>query len=183
MRLFITAESHNQVNWEVQTSVLWIEIGLLVGWVVGVGLILLMPGAGRWAVIAGLSAVVLGVGLILALTSPLAEYGDLLRQPDSGDIRRTQRWLLGGERLAWESPLEPVTGFFMETRVFEETGKQHYTLARLWAVLEGAAPVRLTTWGNLKEVETLGQSLAKAGRRLFDQGAAPPEPGLVAAAA
>ncbi len=174
MRLLITAESHNEVSWEVQTSTVWIEVGLLVGWAVCVAVIALMPSADRWAVIAGLSVIILGIALTLALTAPLAEYGHLIRLPDSGDMYRAQRWLLRGERVAWETPLEPVTGFFMETRAFEETGDQVYTQARLWAVLDDAPPARLTLWGDPQAVESLGLSLAKAGRRTFDRGAAPP---------
>ena len=174
MRVLITAESHNQVNWEIQTPVVRIELGLLAGWGLFAALIGISPSPLKWVLVGGVGFVILGVAALLALTTPVAEFGCLERTPEGGDVRRSKRWLLSGERVAWMSPLESVTGFRVETRTFEEVGDQTYTLARLWVMPAEGAPALLTGWSEQQQVTSLGESLAKAGRLTYELEGTPP---------
>jgi hypothetical protein len=59
----------------------------------------------------------------------------------------------------------------MEGRTFEETSGVTYDMTRLWVLLSDEAEddARLLTgWGAFGQIEMLGASLAKAGRRPFE---------------
>jgi hypothetical protein len=168
MEAVITEESHNRVVWEVRSSLLWMELGLLIGWVLFAALVVMAPSPLRWTLILGVGAAVLGVGGALALTTPLVDGGELERTPEGGVLYRERRWLFVGRRLSWEVPLEDVVGFRPETQAFEETGGVTYPQARLWAVCGDGAPLPLTGWLAPPSAYALGEALAKAGRRAYE---------------
>lgn len=167
MKAAIVEEAHNHVVWETKSSIIWTELGLLVAGICVSILLVTTPSPARWTLIGIASALVLGVGVVLALATPLAERGELERPLDSGMVRRTKRWLLLGKRLTWEAPLESIAGFRLETRAFEETGDRTYSRTRLLAVIDGGV-VPLTDWLDDAFIQTLGESLARAGRCEFE---------------
>jgi len=169
MQIRIVDEAHNRVDWAVRTPLFKILLGLLIGWGVFVALVITSPSPLRWALIAGVSAVMAIGFLILVTTTPFGELGHLERTIEGGEVYRLKRWLLLGKRPAWVSPLEAISGFQMEWRTFEETAEQTYTLARLWVILTDGTFALLTDWSEPQSVQALGESLAKAGRRVFEE--------------
>lgn len=168
MKAAIVEEAHNRVVWEVKTSLLWIELGLFIGGACAAALIVVTPSPLRWTLAGILMALVAIVGVFLALTTPLAERGELERTLDGGTVSRTRWWLFFGKRLAWKAPLEAIAGFRPDPRVFEDTDEQTYTLSRLVALLLDADPVPLTDWLDPQFVIGLGESLTRAARLTFE---------------
>jgi hypothetical protein len=168
MKATILEEAHNHVVWETRTSTLWIVLGLFLGGLCAAAFLVLVPLAPRWDLAGVLLAVTVGVVVFLALTTPLAERGELERTLDGGNLVRVRQWLFFGQRLAWQTELESIVGFRPEVRVFEDTGEQTYTLTRLWVFLMDADPLPITDWLDGPFVHTLGESLAKAGRCTFE---------------
>ncbi len=169
MHIQIVDEAHNRVDWAARTPLVKILVGLVAGW--GVLTVLVLPAPGpRTYLVGGIAAgVILFFALFLALTTPLSERGHLERTPEGGEMYRLKRWLLGGKRMTWYALLEDVSGFQMEWQTFEETSADTYTLARLWVVLTDGSTALLTDWAEVDHVRGLGESLAKAGRRVFEE--------------
>ena len=167
MKATIVEEAHNHVVWETQTSTLWIVLGLFLGGLSAAAFLVLVPFIPRWDLAGVLLAVTVVVSVFLALTTPLAERGELERTLDGGSLTRLRHWLFFGKRLAWKAELASVVGFRPEARVFEDTGEQTYTRSRLWVFLTDADPLPITDWLDAPFIHTLGESLAKAGRCTF----------------
>lgn len=167
MKATVVEEAHNRVVWETKSSILWTEIGIIVAGGCVSALLAMTPSPLRWTLVAVIWALVLGIGVVLGLTTPLMERGELERTLDGGTVRRSKRWLITGQRVTWEGPLESVTRFRLEPRTFEETGDRTYALARLVAIA-GAEAAPLTDWLDDAFVLALGESLAKAGRCEFE---------------
>jgi len=168
MKATIVEEARNRVVWEVRTSILWIVLGLFLGGLCMAVFLILAPLTPRWDLAGAALALAVGVVAFLALTTPLAERGELERTLDGGSLTRARQWLLFGQRPAWQVELESVVGFRPEVRVFEDTGEQTYARSRLWVFLTDADPLPLTDWLDAPFVHTLGESLAKAGRCTFE---------------
>ncbi len=168
MKAAIVEEAHNHVVWEVKTSLLWIELGLFIGGTCAAALLAAISSPLRWTLTGIMMALVFIAGSSLALTTPLAERGELTRTLDGGSVSRTRWWLFFGKRLAWEAPLEAIVGFRPDPRTFEDTDGQTYTLSRLTALLVDADPAPLTDWLDPPFVIGLGESLTKAARLAFE---------------
>ncbi|MGC9393616.1 MAG: hypothetical protein ACP5J4_02030 [Anaerolineae bacterium] len=168
MKAAIVEEAHNHVVWEMRTSILWIVLGLFLGGLCAAAFLVVVPFVPRWDLAGVMMALTVAVVVFLALTTPLAERGELERTLDGGSLVRVRQWLLSGKRRAWQAELESVVGFRPEARVFEDTGEQLYTRSRLWVYLTDADPLPLTDWLDAPFVHTLGESLAKAGRCTFE---------------
>ncbi|HOT91834.1 MAG TPA: hypothetical protein PLJ78_10105 [Anaerolineae bacterium] len=168
MKAAIVEEARNRVVWEFKSGLLGIELALFLCGIGAATFIVLTPSPLRWPVAGILMALILIIGVFLALLIPMAERGELERTLDGGNISRTRRWFFFGKRLMWAVPLEAIAGFRLEDCVFEEVDKQTYRLARLMAVLPDADPVPLTDWFDPQFVLTLGESLAKAARLTFE---------------
>ena len=59
----------------------------------------------------------------------------------------------------------------LHVNIGEETSGATYDRTRLWVLLSDEAAeeaLLLTGWGDLKQIQTLGASLTKAGRRPFE---------------
>lgn len=164
MKATIVEETHNHVVWEIRTSTLWMVLGLFLGGLCIAVFLVLAPLTPRWDLAGAVLVCVLAVAVLLALTTPLAERGELERTLDGGSLARLRQWLFLGQRPAWQAQLESVVGFRPEARVFEDTGDQTYTRARLWVFLTDADPLPITDWLDASFVRTLGESLAKVGR-------------------
>ena len=164
MKATIVEETHNRVVWETRTSILWIVLGLFLGGLCIAVFLVLAPLVPRWDLAGAVLAFALGIAGLLALTTPLAERGELERTLDGGSLARVRQWLFFGQRSALQAQLESVVGFRPEARVFEDTGEQTYTRSRLWVFLTDADPLPITDWLDASFVHTLGESLAKAGR-------------------
>lgn len=169
MLIQITDEIHNRVDWSARTPLVKILVGMVIGWGLLIALLLPTPGQMGLAISLTASVLLLLIALILALTTPLSERCYMERTLDGGEISRSQRWLLRGRRVAWQSPLDTVSGFQMEQQTFEETAAHTYDLARLWAVQTDGAAALLTDWADPAAIRTLGAALAKAGRRIFEE--------------
>ena len=168
MKATIVEEAHNRVVWEIRTSILWIVSGLFLGGLCIAVFLVLAPLTPRWDLAGVALALAMAIAALLALTTPLAERGELERTLDGGSVVRTRQWLFFGQRPAWQAELESVVGFRPETRNFEDTGEQTYTRSRLWVFLTDADPLPITDWLDAPFVHTLGESLAKAGRCTFE---------------
>ena len=168
MKATIVEEAHNHVVWETRTSILWIVLGLFLGGLCAAAFFVIVPFVPRWDLAGVMMALTVSVVALLALTTPLAERGELERTLDGGSLVRIRQWLFFGERPALQAELESVAGFRPEARVFEDTGEQTYTRSRLWVYLTDADPLPLTDWLDASFVHTLGESLAKAGRCTFE---------------
>lgn len=168
MKATIVEEAHNHVIWETRTSILWIVLGVFLGGLFAAAFLVVAPFVPRWDLAGVMMALIVGVAIFLALTTPLAERGELERTLDGGSLTRVRQWLFFGKRLAWKAELTSVVGFRPEARVFEDTGEQTYTLSRLWVFLTDADPLPLTDWLDMPFVHGLGESLAKAGRCTFE---------------
>lgn len=168
MKATIVEETHNRVVWEIRTSTLWIVLGLFLGGLCIAVCLVLVPLTPRWDLVGAVLTFALGVAVLLALTSPLAERGELERTLDGGSLARVRQWLFFGQRPAWQAQLESVVGFRPEVRVFEDTGEQTYTRSRLWVFLTENDPLPITDWLDAPFVHTLGESLAKVGRCTFE---------------
>ncbi len=165
--LVITAESHNQVTWKTRYATVPILIGVLAVTALSAALLSLVPSPHRWPVIGGVGGTTLLALAWIAWQMPLAEDGSLERLPDGGAIRRSRRWLWQRTPYVAEIPLADVSGLWVESRTFEETGGHTYDLARLWALSASDAPLLLTDWLEPEQVQSLGRSMAKAGRLSF----------------
>lgn len=168
MKAAIVEEAHNHVVWETKTSILWIVLGVFIGGLCAAAFLVVVPFVPRWDLAGVIMALTVGAVAFLALTTPLAERGELERTLDGGSLVRVRQWLFSGKRRAWQAELESVVGFRPEARVFEDTGEQLYTRSRLWVYLTDADPLPLTDWLDAPFVHTLGESLAKAGRCTFE---------------
>ncbi len=168
MKATIVEETHNHVVWEIRTSTLWIVLGLFLGGLCIAVFLVLAPLASRWDLAGAVLALALGIAALLALTTPLAERGELERTLDGGSLTRVRQWLFFGARPAWQVQLDCLVGFRPEARVFEDTGEQTYARSRLWVFLTDADPLPITDWLDVSFVHTLAESLAKAGRCTFE---------------
>jgi hypothetical protein len=164
----LTEESHNHIDWEVRTPVVWYEVGLLVGALFFAVLAVLSPSPLRWQAIGLVGGLLLIAAVALAVTTPMVDRGHLERLPEGGEVRRSRVWLFLGERpvLAW--PLDDVVAFQMEGEIFEDVSPTTYRLARLWVVSREGDRRRLTQWASPASVRSLGEALGKAGRRAFE---------------
>jgi hypothetical protein len=172
MRIDIVEESHNRVDWLSRSPVLWIEAGLLMGLIVVAVLLLSSPSPLRWQVMGAVTAVLLTLAVVVAVATPPLERGHLERLPDGGTLSRARVWPLVGKRPVVEADLETLTGFEIETQVYEESAAECYGLSRLWALTGGEDRYCLTQWADTESVHTLGVALAKAGRLSFEEAAA-----------
>lgn len=167
MEIIEREEGHNRVDWERHSSVIWIEVGILIGALAFTGLIVTSPSPMRWYLIGAVAGVLLIIAVLIALTTPLIDAGYLERLPEGGDLQRWKVWLGVGSRPEFDLPLEDVTGFVMETQLFEDTPRDTYVLSRVWAVLASGERRALTAWIPSETAEHLGEALARAGRRPF----------------
>ena len=174
MQIGMLEEAHNEVVWEAKRPVLGLELGLLAGLALFGVVVAFSFAPLRWWMIGGVSALVVAVGLLLMWQMPAVMRGHLERTPTGGMLNRSRRRLVGKMQMMWEAPLDHVVGFQMEGRTFEETSGATYDRTRLWVLLSDEGEegmdeaLLLTGWGDFKQVETLGASLAKAGRRPFE---------------
>ena len=171
MQIGILEEAHNEVIWEVKRPILGLEMGLLAGLTLFDVVVAFSFAPLRWWMIGGVSGVVVAIGLLLAWQMPMVMRGHLERTPTGGMLNRSRRRLVGESQVMWEMPLDHVVGFRMEGRTFEETSGATYDRTRLWALLGDEAAdeaLLLTGWGDFRSIESLGASLAKAGRRPFE---------------
>ena len=167
MRIVLTEESHNHVDWETRSPVVWMEIGLLVG--ILVFSLLVMPSAStlRRQAVSVVAAIILALGGLLASTTPVADRGHLERLPEGGDLKRSKVWLVVGARVVVEVALEDIDGFEVEVETFEDVPPTIYRQARLWAVASDGSRHYLTDWAEIDSVSDLGSSLEKASRRVL----------------
>ena len=93
MKIIITDEAHNRVDWVVRTPLLRILLGILVGWGIFTALVITSPSPLRWPMFGTVSGIVVMVILILAFTTPVREKGHLERTIDGGDVQRIKGWL------------------------------------------------------------------------------------------
>ena len=93
MRVVLTEESHNHVDWEVKSALVRIELGILVGTAIVCTVLFTSPSELRWAVGGAVAAASVAAMIVFALTTPLSENGHMERLPDGGDLKRTQKWL------------------------------------------------------------------------------------------
>lgn len=168
MRVEILQETHNRVDWQAKTPLVWIEAGLVLGAVAFGLLIVPSPHPSRWLVAGVVGGVVLLIGVIVAFTTPMAEQGHLERLPDGGDVGRVKAWPLIGTRTVVAVALDDITSFEVETTVFEDAGSDPYRRSRLWAVLDDGSREALTSWAEPSSVLALAEALSKAGRRPLD---------------
>jgi len=168
MKATILEEAHNRVVWEVRTSILWIVLGVFLGGLCAAAFLVVAPLTPRWDLAWVMLILFVGAATFLALTTPLAERGELERTLDGGSLVRVRQWLFFGHRPALKVTLDHVAGFRPEVRVFEDRGDQTYTRSRLWISLSQGDPLLLTGWLDAPFVHTLGEALAKAGRCAFE---------------
>lgn len=164
MKAAITEEAHNKVVWEVKSSLIWTELGILIGGLCVVAFIATVSSPLRWTLVAVAGALTVVVMAVLALTTPLSERGEFERTLDGGALYRVKRWPLFGYRLALEAPLAMIAGFRPEARAFVETDDQSYTLSRLLVVPVEGDPAPVTDWLDAAFVDALSAALARAGR-------------------
>lgn len=165
MRVVITEESHNRVVWEVHTSLIRIEIGVLIGLALATVPLLLSGSPARGLLLVGVWGLGLAVALYLALAEPVAELGMMERPPEGGLVRRERRWLLRRAPQVWEIPLDDVSGFAVELHTFEQSSGHLYPLARLWGLQATGETFLLSDWFRPQAIQELGASLARAARR------------------
>ena len=120
MRIVLTEEDHNHVDWESRSPVVWIEVALLVG--VLVFSLLVTPSAStlRRQAVSVVTAIVLALGGLLAVTTPVVDRGHLERLPEGGDLKRSKVWLVVGARAVVDVPLEDIDRFEVEVETFED---------------------------------------------------------------
>jgi hypothetical protein len=171
MRIVIVEESHNRVAWQSRTPMLWIEASLLVGAIVVGAVLLFSPSPLRWQVLGAVLFVLVVIGVVVAMTTAPQDNGYLERLPEGGTLFRAKVWPLVGERPVVATNLEGITGFEIETEVFEESAADCYKLSRLWAIPVGEDRYCLTNWAETGSVRELGAALAKAGRLSFEEAA------------
>jgi len=167
MRIVLTDEGHNHVDWETRSPVVWIEVGLLVGVLVFSLLVTPSASALRRQAVSVVAVSVVALGGLLAATTPLADRGHLERLPEGGDLRRSKVWLVVGERTVVDVALEDIDGFEVEVETFEDVPPAVYRQARLWAVANEGSRYCLTDWAEADSVSDLRNSLGKAGRRVL----------------
>lgn len=165
MRIALTEESHNHVDWEVRWPLLGMEAGLLIGLVVFYLLVIPSPSPARWTLVGITTGVVIGVGVLLAALSPLVDRGHLERLPEGGDLKRTKVWPLIGERLMLDAEIDDIAGFEIEETLFEDAPPTTYGLARLWVVTKEGQRHTLTAWAQPETVAELQHALERALRR------------------
>lgn len=171
MRIVLTEESHNHVDWETRSPVVWIEVGLLVGLLVMCLLVIPSPSPLRWPVLGTCAALILALGGLLAVTTPVVDRGHLERLPEGGDLKRTRMWLGGIERVTVDLPLEDIDRFEVESESFDDVPPAVVHQARLWGLTGDGARYCLTDWAEPDSVNALGLALEKAGRRELAQDA------------
>ena len=167
MRIVLTDEGHNHVDWETRSPVVWIEVGLLVGVLVFSLLVTPSASALRRQAVSVVAVSVVALGGLLAATTPLADRGHLERLPEGGDLRRSKVWLVVGERTVVDVALEDIDGFEVEVETFEDAPPAVYRQARLWAVANEGSRYCLTDWAEADSVSDLRNSLGKAARRVL----------------
>ncbi len=168
VRIAIIDESHNRVDWETRSPLLWIEGGLAAGALFFALLVAPSPSPHRWLAVGAVAGLVILVGVLLAITTPLVDRGSLERLPEGGDLQRFKTWLLRGARPVITADLGEVARFEGETQTFEDTPSEIYQLSRLWVIFEDGERRCLTTWSDPASVVALGTALSRAGRRAFD---------------
>jgi len=165
MKLEITDETHNTVDWQVRWPVVWIELGLLLGLSVLTAFMLISTHPARWIWLGTVGGLILIIGVGIAATTPVREMGHLERLPDGGELELTYVWLGLGKRTVIALPFDELVGFAYEAQDFERTERSIYTMARLWATTHDRGVLRLSAWGAPDKVELLGEALSKAARR------------------
>jgi hypothetical protein len=171
MHIEIIEQAHNRVAWQVDTPLVRVEVGLLVGVLLASVILVLVPGASslRALIIALLIIVGLSAAVFMALTTPLWDRGLVEWLPDGGVVRREQRWLVPIDRDPWEVEMEQVSSFYVEPHLFEETGGRQMALSRLWVVFGEDLEYPLTTWCEPAEVQALAEAAAQAARRSLEE--------------
>jgi hypothetical protein len=169
MRVVIVEESHNRVAWQSRTPMLWIEASLLVGAVSAGAVLWFSPSPVRWHVLGAVIFVLLVLAVLVAVTTAPQDRGYLERLPEGGTLIRARVWPFVGDRSVVQAELDSITGFEVETQVFEESADESYPQSRLWAETAGEDRYCLTDWAETASVRSLGVALAKAGRLSFDE--------------
>lgn len=167
VRIAIVDESHNRVDWETRSPLLWIEGGLGVAALFFALLVVPSPSPYRWLALGAVVGVLVLLAVILAITTPLVDQGSLERLPEGGDLQRLKVWLLRGPRPAVEADLGEVARFEAETEIFEDSPLDIYQLSRLWAIFKDGERRCLTDWCEPASVAALGDALSRAGRLPF----------------
>ncbi|TFG73493.1 MAG: hypothetical protein E4H27_00670 [Anaerolineales bacterium] len=170
MRLEITSESHNRVDWVVRTKILWLEAGLVLGVLISTIIIASTASPIRWRVVSWLIGTAVVVAGILAATTPLHERGFVERLPEGGALVLTRTWIPIGAREAITIPVDLIAGFKYEVSVFQDSDEDRYSMARLWVNRLSDTPVKLTAWLDPETVSNLGEALGKACRCEVDRG-------------
>ena len=164
MKAAIIEEAHNRVVWRVKSSLIWMEFSILIGGLCVAAFIAIVPSPLRWTLVGIIGMLTVVVMVLLALTTPLSESGEFERTLDGGMLYCVKRWLLFGNRLALEAPLELIAGFRPEVRRFEETDDQMYARTRLLVVPIEGEPAPITDWLDAEFIDSLAAALARAGR-------------------
>jgi len=164
MKAAILEEAHNKVVWEAKSALVWMQIGILIGGACVAAFLILVPSPLRWTLVGVTAALTIAVIIALALTTPLADHGEFERTLDGGTLYRGKQWQLFGKHLVMEAPLAEIIDFQPETRTFEETTGQTYTLTRLLVVPVEGDPAPITDWLDAEFIESLTAALARAGR-------------------
>jgi len=167
MRIVLTEEDHNHVDWGSRSSVVWIEVALLAGVLFFSLLVTPSASALRRQAVSVVAAIVLVLGGLLAATTPAVDRGHLERLPEGGALKRSKVWLVIGERAVVDVALDDIGGFEVEVETFEDVPPVVYRQARLWAVAKDGSRYCLTDWAEADSVSDLGNSLARAGRRVL----------------
>jgi len=172
MQIQVTEETHCSVAWEGRTPLLYIEIGLLVALVISIAFVAPSAHPWRWWIIIAVLSLCMVLAAFLGNATPLSEHVHVERTPEGGTVRREQHWVFKGELVAWESPLDAISTFWVEEQAFEETGRRVVTMARLWVRLadqEDSMP--LTDWSQVEVIRSLAESVAQATRLPLDSAA------------
>mgnify|MGYP006283425901 CR=1 FL=1 len=164
MKVEITDESHNRVDWQVRWPVVWIELALLLGLSVLAVFMLLSTHPARWIWLAGVGGFLLIVGVAIGATTPMREDGYLERLPDGGELRFERVWLGIGRRTAVALPFEELEGFLYETQDFRRTEQSIVTMGRLWVTTQDRGSLSISVWGKPASIEPLANALSKAAR-------------------
>ena len=164
MRLAITSQSHNRVDWVVRTKILWIELGLTIFTALSSILIASTTNPLRWRVIFSLIGIGAMIAIVLAATTPISERGTLERLPDGGQLMQYKLWIPVGRRKVLEIPVEEIDGFRYEETTFQDSDEDRYRMARLWVIRKSEQELKLTLWLDPEAVYALGDALTKACR-------------------
>ncbi len=170
MRLEITSESHNRVDWVVRTKIIWLEAGLVLGVFIATIIIASTASPIRWRVVSWLIGSAVLIAGILAATTPLSERGSVERLPEGGELILTRTWIPIGSRRALSIPVDLISGYKYEVSIFQDSDEDRYPMARLWVSRKSDPPVKLTGWLDPETVSQLVEALGKACRCEVDRG-------------